>query len=253
MIIYVDLVFFINFMYDFLLLITTKIILKRRVKLYRLMVGALVGGVSIFLLFFNISSFCLFLFKIIISILMILISFGYKSFYKNFLYLYFISILLGGFMYFLNTNFSYKNTGLIFFYNGFSINIIFIFIISPIILYFYVKQNRELKIINNYYYNVSIVYKNKIYNYRAYLDTGNKLYDPYFHKPIIILYDKKFPIFKPILVPFNTVSSSSLLKCVKVDKIIIDDNKIINKPLVAITDEPLKIDVDVLLHKDYLD
>lgn len=254
MIIYVDLVFFINFMYDFLLLITTKIILKRKTKLYRLILGALVGGISIFLLFFNISSFCLFLFKIIISILMIIISFGFKSFYKNFLYLYFISILLGGFMYFLNTNFSYKNTGLIFFYNGFSINIIFIFIISPIILYFYIKQNRELKIINNYYYNVSIVYKNKIYNYRAYLDTGNKLYDPYFHKPIIILYDKKFPkIDKSLLVPYNTVSSSSILECVKVDKIIIDDNKIINKPLVAITKEPLKIDVEVLLHKDYLE
>lgn len=253
--IYLDLVFFINFGFDFLLLLTVNIVLKRKASLKRILLGSLIGGLSIFSLFLKLNTITLFLLKIIISVLMIIITFSYKDksyFFKNILYLYFISIILGGFLYYLNLEFSYKNQGLIFFHNGFSINFILLFILSPIILYIYIKQNKHLKEIANYNYQVSFYYKNKKYTYNAFLDTGNKLYDPYTHKPVIILYDKKFPKIKtPIYIPYKTVSDDGMLEGFKIDKIIIDGNIINKKVIIALTNKPFMMDgVDLLLHKD---
>ena len=68
--IYLDLVFFINFVFDFLLLLTVNIILKRNISIFRILIGSIIGGISIFLLFIKLNSITLFLFKLIISILM---------------------------------------------------------------------------------------------------------------------------------------------------------------------------------------
>lgn len=256
--VYLDLVFFLNFMFDWLLLLTVKIVLKRRVKWYRIVLGALVGAFSIFFLFMKLNTITLFLLKLGISMIMLIVTFDFKSkreFFKNFLYLYFISIILGGFLYYLNLEFSYQNIGLVFFHNGFSINFILLFVLSPIILYFYIKQNRSLKMIQNYHYQVEVYYKNHITYYEAYLDTGNKLYDPYFHKPIILVYDPNFPNIKnPIYIPYETLEHSGVLECVKVEKIILDKNKIISKPYIAFSKEPFKMDgINMILHKDYLE
>ena len=230
-------------MFDFLLLLTVKIVLKKKVKCYRILLASFFGAFSIFFLFLKLNSITLFLLKVIISLIMIIISFGITSineFIKNTLYLYFVSIILGGFLYYLNLEFSYDNIGLIFINNGFSINI---------------KQDKNLKIINNYYYQVDIYYKNFKKSYNAYLDTGNKLYDPYFKKPIILLYDKNFPkIENPIYVPYKTLDHTGLLECIRVDKIVLDNEKTIKKPFVALSKDKLKMDdVQVLLHKDYLE
>ena len=249
--IYIDIVFMINFMFDFLLLLTVNVVLKRNAKLKRIFIGSFIGGLSIFLLFINLNSLELFLFKIIISILMIIITFGRNNFFKNILYLYFISIILGGFLYYLNMEFSYKNSGLVFFHNGFSINFILLIILSPIILYIYIKQVKELKIINSYHYNISFIYRRKKYNYFGYVDTGNKIYDPYTHKPVILLYDKNFNINKPIYIPYKTIDNNGLLKAFKVDKLYVDDKEY-RKVLIALVDKPFTDGINVLLHADYL-
>ena len=90
---------------------------------------------------------------------MVIFTFGYKDIrytLKNLFYLYTSSIILGGFLYLLNLEFSYKNTGLVFYYDGLSINFIVMIIMSPIIIFAYIKQGLELK--NNYsnYYNIDI-------------------------------------------------------------------------------------------------
>ena len=193
--VYLDYIFFINFMFDFLLLLSVSIILRRNIKIKRIILGALIGGVTIFTLFLRMNSLELFLFKIIISILMILITFGYmniKYTIKNLIYLYISSMFLGGILYFLNIEFSYHQEGLVFYHNGLSINIIVLLIISPIIIYTYVKQLLDLKTNYSKYYKIDIKYKNKIIKLNAYLDTGNKLFDPITHIPIIIAKDSYF-------------------------------------------------------------
>ena len=97
--VYYESVFLLNFLLDFMILYGTKRILKVNQKNIRLILGGIVGSCTTFLLMYKVSSILLFLFKMIISILMILISFGKNSFFKNMEYFYLLSIITGGVFY----------------------------------------------------------------------------------------------------------------------------------------------------------
>lgn len=161
---------------------------------------------------------------------MILISFGEKNFLKTYLYFYILSIFLGGVMYFLNYTFSYKNEGLVFFSNGLSINFIVMFILSPILLYLYIKEKKQRKENQSDYYLVDIYIKDKKYRLTGYLDTGNTLKDPYKKRPVIITNDKRFQplIEQAILVPYETIGNKGIIKCMKPDKVVIENKEFLN-------------------------
>ena len=254
--VYLDLVFFMNFGFDFLLLLTVNLVLKRNRKLSSILLGSLIGALSIFFLFLPLNSITLFLLKLVISLLMIWVAFGFftwKTFLINTLYLYFISILLGGFLYYLNLEFSYQNQGLLFFHNGFSINYIVLLIIAPIILFLYIKEQKRYKSTIKYNMNVSICFKNgKILNCNGFLDTGNKLRDPITHKYVILLSKKLLVPYinnkSPIYVPYKVVGYSGLVECFSIRYLKIN-NSILNNYLVGIIpDEMNKISMDCLLN-----
>lgn len=240
--IYIDLVFIINLLMDFYILSGVKFLLKLQTKLYRIITGSFIGGLSIILLFFKLNTLEINLYKIIISIIMIYVSFGKKNFSKKLFYLYIISIILGGSLYLINDSLGYKVDSFIFINNGYSINIIILLIISPIIIYLYIKEFMKLKKRINTIYNVVIKLKNKKINIEGFLDTGNKLVDPYFHRPIILLNKKYIDIKKLniIYVPFNSLNNNGILKCVIPEYILIE-NKKIDKCLIGIS-ENLKYD-----------
>ncbi len=248
--IYVDLILILNFTLDLILLMSVKILLRRNTTLFRLILSSFIGSLTILLLFINLNTF---LFKFIISIIMLLIAFSFKNikyFIKNFIFFYLTSIILGGFLYFLNIEFSYSNIGLIFINKGLSINFIFLILISPIIIIIYIKQVKELKNNYNNYYKLTIYFiDNKVKNYIGYLDTGNILKDPYTNKPIILInYFKNN--YKKILVPYKTVNKSDLLECFKVDKIFIN-NKYIKNVLIGLSKNKIEIDgVDCILNQN---
>lgn len=258
--IYLDLIFLLNFSFDFILLLTVSIILKRNVKIIRLILGSLIGGLSTFLLLFNLNNLELFLYKFFISLFMILITFEYKNFkytLKNLEYLYISSIILGGFLYLLNIEFSYKREGIVFYHNGFSINFIILIILSPIILYLYIKQIKELKNNYSYYYKINIYYKDKIIKLNSYLDTGNIIKDPYLNLPIIIINNnliKEEEIDDFILVPIDTISNHSMLKCIKVNKIEIEGKELKKRVLIGLSPKKIKMEgVDSIIGKSILE
>ena len=80
--IYVDLVLLLNFLFDLILLFGVALLLRRQTTLKRLLMGALVGSVTIFSMFIEMGSLGLFFIKILISILMVLIVFGYNNIFK---------------------------------------------------------------------------------------------------------------------------------------------------------------------------
>ena len=249
--VYVDLVLFLNFCFDFILLLSVSLLLRRMVSINRLLLGAFVGSLSILFLFININSFTLFLLKVLISILMILVTFGYKDkiyFFKNMGFLYMAGIVLGGFLYFLNVQFSYKQEGLVFFHKGLSVNFIFLIIFSPIIIYIYVRQGLNLK--NNYskYHKVKLYIGKESIECIGYIDTGNKLVDPYFKRKVVLIDEKYIVQSNFIFVPINTVNSSGLIRCVKLNGLEIDGRKIKEKLLLGFIDKKINIDgVDCIL------
>lgn len=255
--IYLDIVFLINFLFDASLLFTVGLILKRKVPIKRIIFSSLIGGLSIFLLFIKISSSVLFIVKIILGFILVIISFGYKNIYwtiKNFFYLITTSIILGGFLYFLNIQFSYKSSGIIFYHNGLSPNIILSLILSPLILCLYVKQFKKTKNIHSKIYNIDIYFKDKRkININAYLDTGNNLYDPYKKRPIILVYEKYLQNYytneEILLVPYESLNNKGILECIRIDKIYNNELGYIKNILIGISYEKFKIDeVECILH-----
>ena len=251
MTIYVDLVFLINLIMDFYILSGVKFLLKLDTKLIRILLGSLIGSLSLFLLFFHLSTILLNLFKIIISLLMVLITFGKYKFFNRLFYLYVVSIFLGGSIYLINDSLGYKVSSFLFINNGYSINLIILLIISPIIIYLYVKEFVSLKKKLNTTYNVTIKINNKKIKLEGFLDTGNKLIDPYFHRPIILLSKKYIDLRgeKIIYVPFSSLNNNGLLKCIIPEYILIDDKKY-NKVLIGISEN---LSYDCILNERLFD
>ena len=245
--IYIDVVFFINFMFDLLLLISVGLERKIVAKLRRLFLGALLGSLSIFFLFLPLNSFTLFLLKALVSICMVIASFGLPNkqyLWNNLKSLYGSSIILGGLMYVLNIQFSYKQEGLLFFHDGTSINLIIIMIASPILFYLYFKQRKRKKKEENYLHKVEITYNNQTTSFQGYLDTGNTITDPYKKRPIIIIHDQKNtpPIEKSILVPYGTVGHRGLLRCIAPQTLKIDEKEMTQrKYLIGFSEEEINL------------
>lgn len=259
--VYIDLILVLNFLIDLVLLITTSYVLKRNVKSSRLVLGALIGSLTTLFLFIKVNSLELFLLKVVISILMTVTTFSYRNIkytLKNISYLYIVSIILGGFIYFLNIQFSYKNIGLLFKRYGLSINYVFILLFSPLILYLYTRQVKELK--NNYadYYKVDIYLNNYLIKVNAFLDTGNKLTDPYLKRPVIILNKKKLIYdineFQMVLVPYRTISESKVLDCIIASKVDIKGIGSKNNVLIGLMEDNININgVDLILNTKLLE
>ena len=250
--VYLDLIMILNFFFDLVLLIGVSIILKRNTKFIRIIYASFFGGISILILFIKINNIELFIFKIFISIIMILIAFGYKNLKYtiiNLLYLYIISIFLGGSIYLINNQLSYKQIGLVFYHNKVNINIILIIIITPLIIYLYLIQSKKVKNNYNNYYRTRI-YLNKTHiDCIGYKDTGNNLIDPLTHKKVILIDKRKiiFNINKFRYIPLKTVSGNNILKCIKTSKVVIN-NKTYNNILLGIIDSINLDGIDVILN-----
>ena len=254
MTVYIDLVFFLNLLFDFLLLLTVNNTLKRNASLKRIFLGAFLGSITIFTLFLSISSILLFLLKVVLSILMCTITFGLKDkkyVIQNLSYFYMTSTVLGGFLYFLNLTFSESHYGLVFSYESISVNYLFLVIFSPIMLYIYVKQRKSVVHYEQYYRAVIHFLNGKSIEVNSYLDTGNKLVDPITKKKIVIVNEKKLPknIGKQIIyVPYNTLNYHGLMKCFQIDSIEIN-GKVSKNYLVGISEgELLRDGIDCILN-----
>lgn len=259
--IYLDIVFILNFLLDFILLMGVAYILRRNVSIRRIVLGSIFGSMSLIVLFFGISDQLLFVIKIIISIIMVLITFNYRDIrytFKNIIYLYILSIMLGGSLYLLNIQFSYKHIGFIFYNRGPLVSYSFILITGSFIYYLYIKQLKKLKLDYSNYQEVIIIFNDNIINCTGYVDSGNNLRDPT-TSYLVILIDKnkiKFDVnnTKVLLVPFNTASGSGVLKCIKPTKIFINNKLVKDNYLVGILEHDIGIDgVDVLLNNNIME
>ena len=247
MTIYIDLLLLVNFLFDLLLLLTVNIALKRYSKISRLILASLFGEVTLLSLILPISSYLLIILKFILGIFLCIIAFGCKNFkytFYNVLYLYMTSIILSGFTYYLSVEFQNINYLLL--------------LISPLILYVFIKSIKALKEIKNYYYKIKIVFENgKNLELTSFLDTGNKLIDPITNKPIILINKKllkgSINIRSPMYIPYNTINHHGLLECVKPSYIEIENKKLKNY-LIGLSEESFKLNgIDCLLNYKILE
>ena len=253
MTIYIDIILIINFIIDLLLLLSVSFLLKRRASLTRIIISSSIGSLSTLLLFVIHNNFLLLIYKLLTSIIMIIITFKYNNFHyfkDNLIYLYIISIVLGGTIYLINNQISSINNGLIFTSNNLKINLFLLIIITPIIIYKYLKTTKNYQITYSNYYDIDIYYNDLCIKGTAFLDTGNNLKDPYFKRPIILI--NKELINEPVktfLVPYSVVNNQKGLLEVFSPKKIIVNNKKCKKTLLGLSDIN---SIKIILNKEAL-
>lgn len=248
MTIYIDLLFILNFIYDFLLLITVSVTLKRNISLKRILLGSFFGAITTFIILLPLNKYLIFFLKILTSLIMVIITYKYKDikcFINNIVYLYMCSVILAGFLYFLKLEFN-------------NLSYLIILLIAPLILYLYIKEQKELKKVVNYYKKVIINLKNnKAIVLNGFIDSGNKLKDPITNKYIILINKKTlkgiYNIRSPMYVPIKTVNKNSLLECIGIKNIIID-NKVYTNYLLGLSEHFQGFDgVECLLNYQLLE
>lgn len=244
-IVYVDLVILINFVFDFSLLLSVDLLLKRNAPWIRVILGSLVGGLSIITMFIQFTNVPLFIFKILLSVFMSITTFNYRDFkytLYNVIYLYLLGIVLGGFVTYLYNEFQINRE--------YSIKYVILLVLSPLILIIYYKLMRKFKTNYNNRYTVLIDYENTHYEGVGFLDSGNKLVSPISGKPIILIEKEYITLHKLKLlpVPYNALNHHGILNCFKPEKVMINGVEIDNV-LVGLSDVKFNIDgVSILLN-----
>ena len=260
MTVYLDIVFLLNFLFDFILLSSVNYILKRNKKIVRIIISSLIGEISLLLLFIDFNNLVFLFIKVMISVIMIIICFGYRDLkytIKNLMYFYLVSMLLGGAIEFLDNQFSYSNNGLVFTNNGLSISYTIVIVISLLMYFRYIKSFDNFK--NNYAY----YYKCKIYfdsinhiEVNAFLDTGNKLYVPYLGKSIVLVDHEvldNFNMSNPIYVPYNSLNNKGMLECYKCLKLEIG-GMVYDKFLLGVSKEKFFMDgIDCIINNSVME
>ena len=238
---YIELIIIFNIYIDFLLLLMTSILLKKKVKLKKIIISSLLGGTSTIILFINISVLELLIISFISSLIIIYITF--KTF-KALFYFYINAIILGGFIFLINNYFNIKN----------GLNYLILSLLTPIILIIYKKKVRILKENYNLNYQIKITYKNKTMILNSYLDTGNNLIDPYFHKPVILINEDLIKTDKYFYIPYNTIKESGIIKAFCINKIEIIGFKTIKNVVIGLLPQKLNLsNIDCLLNKNIME
>lgn len=233
---YIDIILIINFIYDFLILTSVSIVLKRNASLKKIIYGSLYGISTIITLFISLDNYLLIALKLITSISMVLITFGPKRILENLFYLYIITIIIGGSQYLIKGD-------------DYSVNIISMLILTPIILGIYIRSMKLYRLELTKHYNVIIIDKRLAYTKVGYMDTGNTLRDPITKLPVILISNTLILNSNNYYyVPYKVLNNSSILKCVKVDKVLIN-NKEINCLLGLASPEIFKKGCEVILNE----
>lgn len=197
--IYLDFIWALNFLFDFILLILTSLFVKRESQLRRLIFGAFIASLIVPLtIIFPNYPFSTFFGKIIYSLFIVLCAFPFKSlssFLHTLFSFYFISFIVGGGLigvhYLINNPISMINNSLVTFNKGYGdpISWLFVLICFPFIALFtkrrFEKHTIE-KVKYDQLYPVFITINDVKREAIGYMDSGNQLVDPLTNYPVII-------------------------------------------------------------------
>lgn len=286
---------------DLILLFLLQKVSKKNSKFIRIFGAASVGaGIAVLVgIFLWIPIVLRFILMYIVSgVLMVVIAFGkmkLRELLKQVITLYFITYLVGGFMnsiyYYTNVKVHIIALGKGILYSNYSYGSILFYalLISLMLLislwfFRWYRNNAPLT------YDVELVLENRSIHTKGLLDTGNCLFDPLYHKPIMVVehglmndllsseFQKELDaacvyisgnedgvswnmnsdhVLRLRFVPYQSIGKSGMMVGIVLDKVMIHTGKetICNdKVTAAICDIPLsqRKDYQVILHKELL-
>lgn len=245
---YIDVLFLVNFMMDYLVLLITRRILKCSATHINICLGALAGSFATCLVVclpipYTFVKFVLF--HVVINILMVKAGLkvkGIRPLLKALTLLYISAFLLGGIATWLK---QYMRTGSLFF--------------AMMIVSYYLVQGVWTVIgyvqkIKSYECKVTMYVKERAHTVNAIIDTGNRLRDPVTDRPVSILGKRDAGILlekgslKGIrYIPYHTIGKQEgVLPVIQIEKMCIaqEEQFWIEKPMIGISEEEISGDGD---------
>lgn len=202
MIVYIDIIFLVNMLIDAALLLATAKSRKLSFRWWRLISSACVGGVYVVFLFFPPLSFLFtFAVKFALSLMMLLIAFGYggmQHFWRNVGAFYVVNFVAAGAIvgvhYFWMSSFDVVS-GILFAQSGgaehrLQIGLLFLIVVLflSIMLYRHVQQAaRRKEEMTSYFAKVDVHIEQYESSCTGLIDTGNQLYDPLTKTPVMVM------------------------------------------------------------------
>lgn len=200
MTLYLDAVWLLNLLIDFMILRLTGYLNKKKNSGWRIIIGSIFASLIVFVAVFYPSSLLLYpLGKIIFSITIIVLTFKHKSWIdllKTWLYFHFISFAIGGIL--LGVHFIFQQSvqvesgSFMTVTTGYGTPISWVFVVVgfPICWYF-TKQTMDKQALINFQadqlFNCEIGILGKNISTIGYLDSANHLIDPVTKKPVVII------------------------------------------------------------------
>jgi stage II sporulation protein GA (sporulation sigma-E factor processing peptidase) len=189
-----------NFLFDSLLLYLTAIFLKRKIRIRRIVAGGFIGSLIILLSFTTLNVYTSHpISKLIFSVLMVVITFGYKRltfFIKALFTLYVSTFLVGGALmgahYFIQYDSELTTKVLTSSVKGFGdpISWIFVLVGFPMAWHFSRKNIESMemtKIQFDQIVKVTIKIESETLILKGLVDSGNQLYDPMSKLPVMFV------------------------------------------------------------------
>lgn len=274
MTVYIDVLFIVNLVVDYFILLSVKCLLKTNDKRIRLLIGAVIGSIYSCLMFFEqLQILSTMLLELLLSMLIVLISFKTKnllSYFKMFVSFYIISALFGGTVFAIQ---QFLAPPILTVKNGIPyidispLLLIIVSAISYLLIELFSRFLSKRNVIDNII-EIEVGIKDKKVKLSALVDTGNELTDSFSGVPVVIceyrsvkelipieirdLFSKsdlslseavKFTEFKNRfrMIPFSSVSDiQGLLPAFKPDYIkIFNQNEIKKEVIVAVTSKKL--------------
>lgn len=189
-----------NLLCNSMVLWLTRYVMRLNTSKWKLFFGAIVASCFLFLQVYLFSQLLIsLLMKILFSIIIIIITFGYKgvgSFFRTWTAFYFISFALGGGIlgvhYLLNDGLIYMNHKVMLTAKnmyGDDIHLAFILICFPLI-WLFIKRRMDdhvrIKIKYDQLYEVILTINGQSMRTKGYLDSGNHLVDPITRRPVVL-------------------------------------------------------------------
>jgi stage II sporulation protein GA (sporulation sigma-E factor processing peptidase) len=240
MIVYVDVLIVVSFYINYLLLRAAAVLVHKKVKRLRVIIGALLGSLSSLIIFLpEMGNVTILVVRVIAAVLMVAVSFnidGFKELYKCSLLFFFVSFLFAGIEY--GAAMLLGGSSAIWHNSIFYVNIsLLTLVISTTIAYgilWLLRRHFDSTNEADIKYTVTVESFGKTVVFKAIGDTGNNLCDHLSGKPVIIcpktslssivdtgvvdqmlrcdyISDSVIPPKGWRLIPFSTINSNGLI------------------------------------------
>lgn len=190
---YLDILFVENLIINYIIIYLTALISRRKSGVLKIALASFIG--ALYVVFYTIGGFEALhklSTKIFLSFLIVVVAFTPEKFTDFFRILgifYLISFIFGGTA--LALFFILKMDGInedSFYVKDFSLNLLIVSIfVSCMMMRFFWLWLKKIRLLKELYIDIDVEIGNKVKGFRALVDTGNRLYDPFSNWPVMIV------------------------------------------------------------------